>query len=294
MPQSSPIQGFWSGPPLSALNRACLRSFVDRGHAFTLFSYDAIDVPAGVTVRDAADIVPRSELFHYRNDITREEDIAPFADYFRWTLLAEHGGWYCDVDTVCLSRDLPRGPRVWARQCPELDPDSVSNGQLHFAPGDPVARRLLERCRAERGSIERRESLGPVLISSVLTELGLSRDMNATADTFYPIRWIEIFKLWLPEYRDEVHERIERAIFLPVYQSFPKYLGLDPGKAPPDRSYLAEIVAAFAPDQAGEAYRAEEVRAATRRWFEAEGVWATEWLSSIRGPAVLSELGLRG
>jgi hypothetical protein len=287
------IQGFWSGPPLSALNRACLSSFVDSGHEFVLFSYDAIDVPAGVTVRDASEIVPRAELFHYRNDITRTQDIAPFADYFRWTLLAGEGGWYCDVDTVCLSSELPLGPRVWARQCPELDPNSVSNGQLHFAPGDPVAQRLLARCRAELGSIERRESLGPMLISSVLAELGLPRDMGATADTFYPIRWIEIFKLWLPEYRNEVYERVEGATFLPVYQSFPKYLGLDAGRGPPDGSYLADIVATFAPEQGGEAYRADEVRDATRRWFEAEGGWATKWLSSIRGPAVLRELGLR-
>jgi hypothetical protein len=169
----------------------------------------------------------------------------------------------------------------------------VSNGQLHFGPNDPVAQQLLARCRADLGTIERRESLGPMLISSVLTELGLPRDMGATADTFYPIRWIEIFKLWLPEYRDEIYERIEGATFLPVYQSFPKYLGLDPGKGPPQGSYLADLVTTFEPEQSAVPYQAEEVRAATRRWFESNGRWAMNWLASIRGPGVLTELGLR-
>jgi hypothetical protein len=132
-----------------------------------------------------------------------------------------------------------------------------------------------------------------MLISSVLTELGLPRDMGATADTFYPIRWIEIFKLWLPEYRDEVHERIEGATFLPVYQSFPKYLGLDPGKGPPDGSYLADLVMSLAPDENAVPCRADEVRDATRRWFESNGAWAVNWLASIHGPEVLTKLGLR-
>src|SRR5437588_8393960 len=106
------IQGFWSGPPLSAINWACLRSFLAAGHHFVLYTYDLLDVPQGVVVKDACEILPRRSIFHFQNVLTQQSDLGPFADYFRLKLLAEKGGWYCDVDTVCLSSELPIGNRV--------------------------------------------------------------------------------------------------------------------------------------------------------------------------------------
>jgi len=219
-------------------------------------------------------------------------DIAPFADYFRLKLLADNGGWYCDIDTVCLSSELPSGKRVWARQAPESDVDSVSNGQLYFEPHDKVAKALLRRCESQISKIKRRESLGPVLISSVVKEMGLPGDMFATTQTFYPIRWIEIFKLWLPEFREEVEERTIGAVFLPIYQSFPTYIGLDLSKGAPRDSYLARFVGKFAPERQATPYSVDEVRQAIRRWFKLNASWAIKWLVSIRGHDVLAKLSL--
>src|SRR5207237_1081792 len=121
------IQGFWSGPPLTYLLQACLRSFLRCGHQFTVYSYGPVAVPHGALVPDANQIVPERDVFYFQNPETHQPDIAPFADYFRMKLLADLGGWYCDIDTVCLSKTLPVGPRIWARQCPEFGLDSVNN-----------------------------------------------------------------------------------------------------------------------------------------------------------------------
>lgn len=289
----TPVQGFWTGPPLTPLHWACLRSFVNCGHQFVLYSYETLAAPEGVCVKDARQIISEEEIFYFDNPETRTRDIAPFADYFRLRLLHDVGGWYCDVDTVCLSSRLPAGPRVWARQCPELNLDSVSNGQLFFEKGDPLVVALLEECEKRLSHIERRESLGPLLISSVLKAWNLPRDMGATAATFYPIRWIEVFMLWLPEFRVAVEERLKGAAFLPLYQSFPVYIGLDPQKRPPAGSYLSSLLNSFEPEAADQGQDADDVRALTRRWFHSQGSWAVEWLTAIHGPGIVARLGLQ-
>jgi len=284
------FQGFWSGRDLSLINRACLRSFIAAGHTFDLYSYDTLSVPDGVSLRNAAEIVPRSELFLFDNPNTGRPDVAPFADYFRLRLLANRGGWYCDVDTVCLSSTVPTRGRIWAQAAPEFERGTIGNGEIHFDVDDPLCRVLLERAEAARDRIERRETLGPVLFSSVIAERGLPRASGASTPVLYPIRWVEVFKLWLPEFLEEVERRLAGAWFLPVYQSFPQYLQLDETLLPPDGSYLRNLISTFASDPGGPAHDPRAIREATRRWLIANNGWAIPWLYSISGPQSLAKL----
>src|SRR5680860_790579 len=101
------FQGFWHGPPLGVLRSACLRSFTELGYRFHLYTYERVDVPAGVLLMDAKEIIPFEEMFYYRNPITGRDDLGPFSDLFRFRLLDMRGGWWTDIDTVCLSSDIP-------------------------------------------------------------------------------------------------------------------------------------------------------------------------------------------
>lgn len=92
------VQSLWIGAPLSNLEKLCVQSFLDHGHEFHLYTYADIDgVPAGVTVKYGNEILPESEIF--RND---NGSVAGFSDYFRFALLAERGGWWVDMDFVCI------------------------------------------------------------------------------------------------------------------------------------------------------------------------------------------------
>jgi hypothetical protein len=237
----------------------------------------------GVRLKDANTILPQEEIFYFENDLTHRPDIAPFADYFRIKLLYEVGGWYCDVDTVCLSSKLPVESRVWANQCPELKNYSVGNSQLFFRRGDPLMQIMVEKCRDNIPRLMRRETLGPTLLTSTLQEFGLPKDMSASVEAFYPIRWVEVFKLWLPEFLDEVEDRIKLATFLPVYQSFPLYVGFDSSKNPPKGSYLSKLLDRFVPEATAIGHEADVVRQLTSRWLRSN-IWAIEWLESINGP----------
>ena len=89
----SDVNGLWIGPRLSPLERACVQSFLAKGHRFNLFAYDTVaNVPDACTVLDAATLVPRSHVFAHSSG-PGEGSLAGFSDLFRYKLLYEHGGW---------------------------------------------------------------------------------------------------------------------------------------------------------------------------------------------------------
>src|SRR5262245_55650333 len=100
-PRSLPaIQMFWHGRPLSRIERLSMASFMGNGHAVELYVYEEPrGVPAGVCMKDAADILPRSDVFMHK----RRNSIGHFADWFRYELLFKRGGYWSDADMVCLA-----------------------------------------------------------------------------------------------------------------------------------------------------------------------------------------------
>jgi len=287
------FQGFWHGPALGPLRQACLASFIAQGHRFDLYTYAPVAVPSGINLRNAAEIIPLSDVFYYDNPLSGKPDIGPYSDLFRFKLLSERGGWWSDVDAICLSPDIPVVGRAWAQEIPERRAGAVGTSQIAFAAGDSVVLELYRRClELSKTGFPRRESLGPDLITNVVRERGLPTDVFGTSDTFYPIRWIEMFKLWLPQFTDEITTRAQKSLFMPVYASFPQYIGLDLGKLPPPGSFLFDICEKYLPNRAGLAhYSAEDIIKGTRA-FLAQNEWATDELEAVAGPEVLRQLGI--
>lgn len=92
-----PIQMLWIGASLSRLEHLCMQSFLANGHPVHLYCYQQPDnTPSGVTVMDAAQIMPKDQIFQHK------QSYAPFADLFRWQLLATRGGYYADTDVLCV------------------------------------------------------------------------------------------------------------------------------------------------------------------------------------------------
>ena len=288
------FRGFWHGPPLGPVRMACLRSYLAQGYRFHLYTYDKVKLPGGVKRMDAAAVLPRSELFHFDNPFTGEPDVGPFSDVFRFRLLNRQGGWWVDVDTMCLSAEIPEIGAAWAQENPEADPTAVGTSQIALTAGSELSAALDSRCWSlSREPLAFREVLGPRLLTTVVSELGLPPSQWGTADTFYPIRWIEAFKLWLPEFRDEVEERTADALFVSLYQSLPRYLGLDVGKLAPEESFIDDICQRYGTAAAGAPrLAAEEVIDGIHRFF-GEHEWAIRELETVSGRATLASVGLR-
>ena len=94
-----PVQSLWIGPRLSTMERLAVSSFLANGHDFLLYVYDEPEgVPAGATILDASRILPASRIFRYKES----GSLAGFSNFFRYRMLLETGGWWVDMDTVCL------------------------------------------------------------------------------------------------------------------------------------------------------------------------------------------------
>ena len=93
------IQGLWIGPELSVMERMSIASFLAHGHEYHLYVYDDVKyVPNGVIVRDANEILSSSMIFQYKHS----KSYAGFANFFRYQLLLNKGGWWVDTDVICL------------------------------------------------------------------------------------------------------------------------------------------------------------------------------------------------
>jgi mannosyltransferase OCH1-like enzyme len=93
------IQGLWIGDELSAMEQLSLSSFMAHGHEYHLYAYETIrNVPRGAVIRDAEEILPRARAFQY----SQHKTWSGFANFFRYKLLLERGGWWADTDLVCI------------------------------------------------------------------------------------------------------------------------------------------------------------------------------------------------
>jgi hypothetical protein len=212
------VQMFWHGPPLSRIERLCMSSFVAHGHAVQLHVYEEPQgIPAGVTVRDAAAVLPRDELFVHRSS----GSLAVFADWFRYRLLAEHGGLWVDTDVVCLRPFDHAGAEIFAWQ----DQSTINNAVIGLPRGHALARWMVTCCeqpnrflpydsfRTRRRKLQRRllgrgraegqwGETGPAGFTAAATHLGCaSRALPFWH--FYPIH----YQNWHTVFDDSLHER---------------------------------------------------------------------------------------
>ena len=137
--QNLTVHGLWIGERLSLMEQLTLRSFVACGHRFVLWLYGRLeeDVPPGVEVRDACTIIPRQRVFSYKAGI-RPGSYAGFSDLFRYKLLYDCGGWWSDLDVVCLK---PLDLDAWYAFHPHIDLGLV--GSVLKAP---PRSELMRRC----------------------------------------------------------------------------------------------------------------------------------------------------
>ena len=88
-------------------------SFLHHGHAYVLYAYEEVaNIPAGTTVKDANSILPESAIFQYQEHAS----YAGFANFFRYKLLMEEGGWWADTDVICIKRFDFEAPYVFGAQ----------------------------------------------------------------------------------------------------------------------------------------------------------------------------------
>ena len=219
-----------------------------------LFAYDEVgDVPEGVEMRDASAILPRDRIYRTRD----RNSYAPFADMFRYTMLAETDLFWVDAD-------------VFARRAFHFEDDFlaawskpfVAIGVLSLPRTSPVLKALLDACAQPsldypwlRGSgketvaevsISRLshkdlpyEALGPWAITWIIRAQG-ETDRVLPEHTHYPLRPRQLF-LRFVNMNAVVREADSDSVHLYGGASH-RHIAKMPDRTVPERSYLGRLL----------------------------------------------------
>jgi hypothetical protein len=96
--KQQPIQSLWMGAALSPMEILCIRSYLACGHEFHLYIYDCVaNIPEGTLVMDANEIIPKEQIY-----VDAFGGYVNLSNRFRYAMLYKIGGWWVDMDTVCL------------------------------------------------------------------------------------------------------------------------------------------------------------------------------------------------
>jgi hypothetical protein len=166
------INSLWIGRPLSLLEQLSIASFLQNGHEFHLYGYDEIaNVPRGTVLRDAAEILPASEIFYYRRGAGKDS-VSAFSNLFRFKLLLERGGWWVDTDVVCLRRFDFAEPVVIASERTR-NGTRATGAILKFPRGHAAVSLCYEAASREDRARLTWGKTGPRLVDRIVRENGL-------------------------------------------------------------------------------------------------------------------------
>jgi hypothetical protein len=203
--------------------------------AFDLYTYDEdLDVPDGVTLRDASEIYDEDEVFTYQEG-PGAGSVAAFANMFRYKLLYERGGWWVDMDVLYTGHPLPEDKTFLGKQ----NETDVCNAIMRAEPGNPVVHECLDTAEELRADVSWGEA-GPKLLTDVARRHGAE---TAPPDYAYPLSWGDAPDVYQPEETASVESRVNRAEapFVHLWNEILRRTGIQKTIAPPAGSYLHEV-----------------------------------------------------
>ncbi|MEO8192505.1 MAG: glycosyltransferase [Gemmatimonadales bacterium] len=169
------------------MEQLSLASFLANGHEYHLYAYEPIrNVPGGVTMMDASEILPRSRAFQYSQHATW----AGFANFFRYKLLLERGGWWADTDLICLRTfDFPED-YVFSSEF-SVGRQMVNIGAIKSPAGSDVMAYPWEVCQTKDPTKLVWGETGPELMEEAVEKFSMQRYVRDWK-TFCPIG----FRAW--------------------------------------------------------------------------------------------------
>jgi len=230
------FQSFWYGKQLSPYQQLCLKSFLDHGHEFILYSYDRLDVPTGVALRDATEFFPRDRVFFYSRG-PGTGSVSAFSNLFRYRLLHDKGGWWTDADVICLSRDVPEADIVFAWQDPSRA--LVGSAILKFPREHHVVAELYKAAQEMGADVEWGQA-GPDLVTQLVKQRALDH-LALDASLIYPLLPGEAIHALMPVHREAVRGKASRAVFLHLWNEILRRSSVLDTVAPPHGSFLTDL-----------------------------------------------------
>ncbi len=183
------IQSLWIGEKLSTMEQLSISSFLQNGHAYHLYVYDAVEgVPKGTVLKDANEIISSERIFKYKH----HDSYAGFANLFRYKLLLEKGGFWVDTDVVCLRPFQFSSDYMFARAQiinRPLDLIKKRYNTPNWFIKAPIGSEIMNYCYNEAAKRNPEEIVwgetGPKLLTTAVYKLGMQKYI-VPHGTFHP------------------------------------------------------------------------------------------------------------
>lgn len=223
---------FWYGPRMSGYEAACIRSFLVRGHSYTVYGYEPIDgMPDGAQWEDAANITPQENLRRFL--IRGRPNLSHFSDLFRYEMFRRTPHIWVDTDMLALREfDLPHAPLL-ARE----DASMLCGAILRLDAANPALDRLIARTLALRDQDLVWGATGPRLLTEVFGRATILRQSLDPAMCF-PVHYDRSWMLFLPECHDECAQACAQARTLHLWNDRVVKIGVWKRFGPPAGSFL--------------------------------------------------------
>mgnify|MGYP000904628811 CR=1 FL=1 len=184
------IQSLWIGNSLSTMEKLCISSYIQNGHEFHLYKYNDIDgIPNGTIIKDANKIISSKDIF-----LDSRGGVASFSDWFRYKLLYDRGGWWVDMDTVCLKYFDINEEYAFSREGFNMEKGSVNNGFIKSPSKAEFLKDLLLIIEQKKNQKIIWGEFGPTLLRNVLQNYDSNMYIHPP-EVFCPIYWTENYKL---------------------------------------------------------------------------------------------------
>jgi hypothetical protein len=209
------------------MEKMCIQSYLKQGIEFDLYAYDKrlhdaeewgwLRCPSWFSVFDAEEIAPESKiaLFPWASI---------FSDYFRYALLAQKGGWWVDMDTICLHPfecGGENGFTEYAFARDNIDQYYISGFVMKAPANAPImadAVKWIDGLSKEERDKLGHMDIGPYLLQKKVPEYGLS-NFVAEPYTFDPIPWNRITDIVKPEMTETLEAAIKNSALIHLRQS---------------------------------------------------------------------------
>jgi len=188
------INSLWVGEPLSTMERLCIESHLQNGHEYHLWTYGPLEAPDGVIIEDGNDILPESEIFSYSGPKSEGGgSVSAFSNLFRYRLLKERGGWWCDTDVVALKPFEFDDPYIFASEISKTGSSTPTTCVIKV----PQHSDIMNMCYEKSLSVDRGTvgwgTIGPKLLSESVFKCELEEYIVAY-NVFCPVNWFNARK----------------------------------------------------------------------------------------------------
>ena len=193
--QDKVANSLWVGDKLSPQHVMSINSFIQNGFQYNLYVYDEVkNIPSGVNVLDANDILPESEIWYYKKGFNKGSP-SGFANLWRCQFLYEYGGLWADTDIVLLkSFDLNK-KYIFISELNE-DGDTITTNSLIYSqsPVLDIWLEVIDNISYRNKDRVMHGETGPDLLNYLVNKHKLEKYV-LSPNAFCSINWFETEKL---------------------------------------------------------------------------------------------------